>query len=115
MSYKMNNSYTILVAASLIVLVLVTITGFNHPYTAFAVNTKKTSTKSSTGGSSSRAGNRDGTSTAGNSRDDNSRGGSRNIRNMGNNNWDNRTSRDRVRSRSAALAQTSRARQREPA
>ena len=55
MSYKTNNSYTILVAASLIVLVLVTITGFNHSYTALAVSTKKPSTKSNTGGSSSSA------------------------------------------------------------
>jgi hypothetical protein len=52
MSYKTNNSYTILVAASMIALVLITITGFNHSYTAFAVNTKKTSVKSSTGSSS---------------------------------------------------------------
>jgi hypothetical protein len=31
----------------MIALVLITITGFNHSYTAFAVNTKKTSVKSS--------------------------------------------------------------------
>ena len=53
MSYKMNKPYTILVAASLIALILVTTTGFNHYYTAFAVTTKTgTSSKSSTGGSS---------------------------------------------------------------
>jgi hypothetical protein len=32
MSYKMNKPYTILVAASLIALILVTTTGFNHYY-----------------------------------------------------------------------------------
>jgi hypothetical protein len=52
MSYKMNKPYTILVAASLIALILVTTTGFNHYYTAFAVTTKTGTSKSSTGGSS---------------------------------------------------------------
>ena len=54
MSYKMNKPYTILIATSLIALILVTTTGFNHYYTAFAVTRKTgTSSKSSTGGSSS--------------------------------------------------------------
>jgi hypothetical protein len=50
----MNNSYTILVAASLIALALLTTNIFNHSYTAFAATTKKTGTsgKSSTGGNS---------------------------------------------------------------
>src|SRR5438067_2360772 len=53
MFYKKDNSYTIWVAVSLIALMLVTTSGFNHSYTAFAVSKKgggSTSTKSSSGG-----------------------------------------------------------------
>ena len=53
MFYKKYNSYTIWVAVSLIALMLVTTSGFNHSYTAFAVSKKgggSTSTKSSSGG-----------------------------------------------------------------
>jgi hypothetical protein len=56
MSYKINNSYAILVAASLIALALVATTSFNHYYTAFAVKDKtgsNTSTKGTSGGGSS--------------------------------------------------------------
>lgn len=53
MSYKRNNSYAILITASLIALALITTTSFDHSYTAFAVSKKTgTSSKSSTGGSS---------------------------------------------------------------
>jgi hypothetical protein len=54
MSYKRNNSYAILITASLIALALITTTSFNHSYTVFAVSKKTdTSSKSSSGGSSS--------------------------------------------------------------
>ena len=54
MFYKKYNSYTIWVAVSLIALILLTTSGFNHSYTAFAVSKKggssSTSSKSSSGG-----------------------------------------------------------------
>jgi hypothetical protein len=57
MSYKRNNSYAILITASLIALALITTTSFNHSYTVFAVSKKTdTSSKSSSGGSSSGGG-----------------------------------------------------------
>jgi hypothetical protein len=57
MLHKKNNSYTIWAAVSLIALILVTTSGFNHSYTAFAVSKKKggsstSSSKSSSGGTS---------------------------------------------------------------
>ena len=48
MSYKRNNSASIVVTVSLIALTLVTTTSFNHSYIAFAVS-KKTSPKSGSG------------------------------------------------------------------
>jgi hypothetical protein len=48
-SHKRNNYYAICVAASLIALVLVTITGFNHSYTAIAVTKKSAGSKSNSG------------------------------------------------------------------
>ena len=58
MLHKKNNSYTIWAAVSLIALILVTTSGFNHSYTAFAVSKKKggsstSSSKSNSGGTSS--------------------------------------------------------------
>ena len=54
MFYKKYNSYTIWVAVSLIALILLTTSGFNHSYTAFAASKKdgssSTSSKSSSGG-----------------------------------------------------------------
>ncbi len=53
MSYKKNNSYVNLIAASLIALALVATASFNHSYTAFAVSKKtdgSSSSKGSTGG-----------------------------------------------------------------
>ena len=52
MSYKKNNSYVNLIAASLIALALVATASFNHSYTAFAVSKKTggSSSKGSTGG-----------------------------------------------------------------
>jgi hypothetical protein len=57
MLHKKNNSYTIWAAVSIIALILVTTSGFNHSYTAFAVSKKKggsstSSSKSSSGGTS---------------------------------------------------------------
>jgi hypothetical protein len=49
MSYKSNNFYAILVAASLIALAVVTTASFNHSYTAFAVSKKTSSSKGSSG------------------------------------------------------------------
>ena len=54
MFYKKYNSYTIWVAVSLIALILLTTSGFNHSYTAFAASKKdgssSTSSKNSSGG-----------------------------------------------------------------
>ena len=54
MFYKKYNSYTIWVAVSLIALILLTTSGFNHSYTAFAASKKdgssSISSKSSSGG-----------------------------------------------------------------
>jgi hypothetical protein len=55
MFYKKYNSHTVWVAVSLIALILLTTSGFNHSYTAFAVSKKdgrssSTSSKSSSGG-----------------------------------------------------------------
>ena len=55
MLYKKNNSYVIWTAVSIIALILLTTSGFNHSYTAFAVSSKKgssstTSSKSNSGG-----------------------------------------------------------------
>jgi len=54
MFYKKYKSYTIWVAVSLIALILLTTSGFNHSYTAFAASKKdgssSTSSKSSSGG-----------------------------------------------------------------
>src|ERR1051325_7348901 len=54
MLYKKNNSYSIWAVVSIIALILLTTSGFNHSYTAFAVSSKKssgtTSSKGSTGG-----------------------------------------------------------------
>jgi hypothetical protein len=55
MLYKKNNSYIIWAAVSIIALILLSTSGFNHSYTAFAVSSKNgisstTSSKSNSGG-----------------------------------------------------------------
>jgi hypothetical protein len=62
MLYKKNNSSTIWVAVSIIALILLTTSGFNHSYTAFAVSKKKGGSSSST---TSSKGNSGGGSTTG--------------------------------------------------
>ena len=55
MLYKKNNSYIIWAAVSIIALILLSTSGFNHSYTAFAVSSKNgisstTSSKNNSGG-----------------------------------------------------------------